>query len=701
MNLLHTRAVSANMTHIPTPVWMNIRPLPQRHLNFAITRIICRQPMRNFSEHLSGLNKQQLKAVLSSSSGALQILAGPGTGKTFVAALRTAKLIQEDGIPPESIFMATFGRHPAQELRSRLNGLIGPELTGLLQLGTLHSTCCRWITHHRTPNANMWTDDMCRDTIRHIVKYHVSKDSTVPIEDIVFKVQQAVARMKVYSGSLQSQLQYIYNNSNPGIDYNTFERITLDYQGMMTNSHGLDFDDLVNGGQELVRKKPSLVSHIRHILIDEYQDTNLAQYKLIRTIAWASNSGITVVGDPDQAIYGWRFADTKNFERMCKDFPNTETINLEINYRSTASIVNFGHAIITQDEARSSRPLYASQKHHTGSLPILHKCLTLEEEANAVATSIREIHHTSDGALSYGDFAILVRYNGWKQYFSASLKRGGIPFQLLPKHSFYTNSVVRDVLAYVFLAFSPHTTPWLLRIMDNMNTIDTKTVIMIQRYALDRKTAPMSIVRQLAHDTSYNIDPQVRAQLQSLIVLLEYIKKEGRNGILPSQILEYVIQHTDFKRQLEKRVPFYIFYECWSEVQGLVKKAREFEKFDVMMANGLATPVSRYIEHVRESAKEFQLFDSKKVNIMTVHASKGLEFPVVFIPGVRDGVYPRSTKQGANHDEDRRLLYVGCTRPKSQLHLTYPKFKDAEISGEPTELSEFIERLDPVSLLKI
>ncbi|CAE6535119.1 unnamed protein product [Rhizoctonia solani] len=702
MNFHSLRALSENTARIKNSGWMNINTPFRRHLASTIPRTTRNPSMQSIYEHFDRLNEQQTQAVLSPPTGALQILAGPGTGKTWVMALRVAKLILEDGIPPELIFMATFGRHPTQELRSRLNGLIGQELTGRLKLGTIHSICWKFIKGNKTPHASLWNDSMCRDMIRHIViarcRGHTSEE--VPSKYFLAqKVQLAVAKMKVYAGTRRSLLRLIHHTLKLRVNYDTFEQIIRDYQATMKYSNALDFDDLVNEFLELVRQKPSLVSYFRYILVDEFQDTNLAQYQLIRAITRASKSGITVVGDPDQTIYGWRFADDKNFRRMCADFPETRVTNLETNYRSTPSILNFSQAVIAQGKSRARRSLCSFRQHPAGPLPVLQQLFTIEEEASAVATHIQEMHHNSKGTLQYGNFAILLRYNSWKVLFGDILGRKKIPFQFLPNPNFYSKAVVLDLLAYIFLAFSRQDTPWLLRILDNIDSVDARTILSIHRQALDQKTMAMSIVQQMAYDDLYRIDPQVRAQFQRLVILLDYIKKEGRNGALPSQMLEYILRHTDFEEQLRKGERGYNFTELWSEVESLVHEAREFERSGMMGINSSRTPMSMYIDYVQEKSKEFQMFDTESVNIMTVHASKGLEFPVVFIPGGMAAfinshllpVYPRNTKKRIEYEEDRRLLYVGCTRAKSWLHLTYPEYED----GERAELSEFIDKIEP------
>ncbi|CAE6534868.1 unnamed protein product, partial [Rhizoctonia solani] len=440
---------------------------------------------------------------------------------------------------------------PAQELRVRLYSLIGPELTDRLKLGTIHRTCLRYIKNHLNPGVSLWDDVMCQQNIEHITKCHVSKKA--PFWSIALNIQDAIARMKVYKGTRKSQPELVYQSSRLGIDYHTFQRIISDTQKTMKHSNALDFDDLVNEFRGLIELKPSLVSRTRHILVDEFQDTNMAQYKLIHSIARASNSGITVVGDPDQAIFGWRFADTANFQHMCVgqsftpistrviqcpfyrwflgpvDFPRTRVLNLETNYRSTPSILNFAHAIIAQDHSRPTRSLYTLKAHPVGPLPNLQKQPNLEEEANSIASYIHDLYQRSDGALKYGDFAILLRYNIWKFVFAESLKRKGIPFQILPKSSFYAKNSVLDTLAYVFLAFSPQATPWLLRIFDNTDTIDSETIKNIQRYALIKETTAMTIVRQMAYGTVYKINPKSQEQLQCLVELLDYIKEEGQS----------------------------------------------------------------------------------------------------------------------------------------------------------------------------
>ncbi|KAJ1302890.1 hypothetical protein OPQ81_003189 [Rhizoctonia solani] len=223
--------------------------------------------MQFLSKHLARLNSQQLQAVLAHPSGALQILAGPGTGKTRVMALRATKIIIQDGITPESILIVTFGRHPAQELCTRLKGLIGPGLTDNLRLGTIHTTCFKYIKAYKVPNTSIWGDGMCQHNIRHIARCHVSGEALN--QSLVSKLQNAIAQMKVYAGTRRSLPELIYRSLKPGIDYDIFVRTMRDHNTTMRNSNALDFDDLVNMFLELVQKKPSLVSHIRHILVDE------------------------------------------------------------------------------------------------------------------------------------------------------------------------------------------------------------------------------------------------------------------------------------------------------------------------------------------------------------------------------------------------------------------------------------------------
>ncbi|CUA76259.1 DNA helicase II / ATP-dependent DNA helicase PcrA [Rhizoctonia solani] len=577
MQLQTPRFVPTKLVHTLIP---NRNTTSRRHLTFTISRATNHQ--QSISEHVAELNEQQNRAVFSNPFGTLQILAGPGTGKTRVMAVRTAKLIIEDGIPPELIFLVTFGRHPAQELRVRLNSLIGPELTDRLQIGTIHRTCLRYIKNHMNPSVSLWDDVMCQQNIGHITKLHVPKKA--PFWSIALNIQDAIARMKVYKGSSKSQPELVYRSSRLDIDYHTFQRIISDNQKTMKHSNALDFDDLVNECRELIEHKPSLVSRTRHILVDEFQDTNMAQYKLIRSIARASNSGITVVGDPDQAIFGWRFADTANFQHMCVDFPHTRVINLETNYRSTPSILDFSHAIIAQDKSRPTRSLYSLKAHPVGPLPNLHKQPTIQDEANSIASYIHDLYQKCDGALQYGDIAILLRYNIWKLVYADSLKQKGIPFQILPKSNFYAKNSVLDTLAYVFLAFSPQATPWLLRILDNTNTIDSETVKNIQRHALTKETTAVTIVRQMVDKNVYKINLKLWEQLQRLVGLLDYIREEGENGTQPSLILEYIIQHEFFRNQLKRRmrVGGFTFAEGRNDLQSLVQAARRFEQSGVM-----------------------------------------------------------------------------------------------------------------------
>ncbi|KAI0775289.1 UvrD-helicase-domain-containing protein [Trametes elegans] len=711
--------------------------------------------MANLNELMTGLNPEQLQAVQHPPQIPLQILAGPGSGKTKVLTMRIAYLITHCYLPPWSLCAVTFTNKAADEMHERLVKLIGKDNTAQVKMGTFHALCAMFLRRYSRVvgiegNFTVCDADESKKILAKLLKKYkdelTNKNITLKEGTVLGFISKAKAKgwtadearrhVDEYNKLSEAQraMRQMEKKSDPwespmgpmlAAIYKTYEKTLRD-----TNS--LDFDDLLLFGVKLFATHAKASSWCRHILVDEYQDTNIMQYELMVHIARASRC-ITIVGDPDQSIYGWRSAEVENLAKMQRDFPATQHIYLEQNYRSTGSILALSVAIVSQDKSRIQKTLHTS--HPQGPIPVLRAFPIEQVEAAFIAAEIKRLVAYSGGMFNWGDFVVLLRYNSLSRGIESALQKEGIPNRVLAGQKFFERMEIKDVLAYLQLVDNPQFAPAFLRVVNvPARTVGDKTVHEITLRAEQLKISPMQVVERIIDGKIPDIKPPVKKKLASFVQIIRTLRKHANEGIAPSKLINAVVDTVNYQEHLRKTQPD--FESRWDNVQELVNFASEVERTAPADVAKRMYDADEAVhtkdegggeESAEEWADELDEFDAdqveegqqrplrgdtplrlflqasmlstdtetpeeekskEKVTMSTCHAAKGLEWPVVMIPAVEHGVFPSTRAEDI--EEERRLLYVACTRAQGLLYLTHTTSRMMSGEYRPQNLSDFV-----------
>lgn len=634
------------------------------------------------SDLLRGLNPAQRRAV-EIPEGALLILAGPGSGKTRVIAHRIANLILEGGVPAYRILAVTFTNKAARELRERVELLVG-EAVRDMALGTFHSVCARILRiegeHIGLDRGfNIYDDD---DQLR-LMKEVLNLINVDP--------RQFTPRM-VLSVISRSKNELIDSSAYAASARNYFEEVVARaykaYQTALQNAHAVDFDDLLSHTVELYRQNPELLrkrsDRYLHVLIDEFQDTNIAQYVLAKQLA-SGHGNICVVGDPDQSIYSWRSADIRNIQNFEQDFPDCQIVLLEENYRSTQTILDVAHAVISAHPGRKRTDRMNTQK-GSGSSVVGFEAYDEGEEAAFVVREVRRLQR--EEGLSYRDFAVMYRTNAQSRSLEETFIANRIPYRLVGGTRFYERREVRDILAYLRLAQNPFDTVSLLRVINvPARGIGDRSLEAMRQWAqgLD---VPLYTALQLLNnwrngEFSDARPPQIAPRsLTALVGFLELLNRIVRlaEKLAPADLIAAVAEEVDYHRYLLSN--FDDSEERWENVEELKNLAAQHAQLEDEPS------LLTFLEEVALISDQDTLDESKEGStLITLHAAKGLEFPVVFMVGMEEGILPhiRSFEDPSQMDEERRLCYVGMTRAKDHLFLvrSVRRFRGGMSSANP------------------
>ncbi|TBU33526.1 P-loop containing nucleoside triphosphate hydrolase protein [Dichomitus squalens] len=699
----------------------------------------------NINELLKELNPAQLQAVQHPPQIPLQILAGPGSGKTKVLTMRIAHLITNCYHPPWSICAVTFTNKAANEMRGRLVKLIGKDNTAQIRMGTFHALCCNFLRRYARyvgieGNFTVCDADESKKIVAKLLKPHQGrlkgrnltlKEATVlsmisklkakgmTADDALAKVAEANARPA--EERIRRRMERGANDNANLLEGDLGEIIAAiykEYEKTLREANSLDFDDLLVFGVRMFAGHKKASAWCRHVLVDEYQDTNTTQYELMRHIAQASKC-VTIVGDPDQSIYGWRSAEITNLANMQRDFPNTQQIYLETNYRSTASILAASMAIISQDKNRIQKTLNTS--HPKGPLPVLRAFPMEQVEAGFIAAEIKRIIAFTGGMLTWSDFVVLLRYNAHSRVIEAALQKEGIPNRVLAGHKFFERMEVKDVLAYLQLIDNPAFVPAFTRVVNvPSRTVGEKTVAELLHRASQLKLPPLTVVERIVEGKIPDIKPPVKRKLSSFVDTLRDLRRYAHEGMSPTKLITALVDLVGYQEHLRKTQPDH--ESRWENVQELINFASEVENgmdakagrrmedaaeraHEELWGDGLGewdrdqveedgegdTPLRHFLQASMLSTDTETPEDEKskdKVTISTCHAAKGLEWAVVMIPAVEDGVFPSARSEDT--EEERRLLYVACTRAQGLLYLTHATSRMIAGEQKPTDLSPFI-----------
>ncbi|KAI9650260.1 ATP-dependent DNA helicase srs2 [Ciborinia camelliae] len=671
----------------------------QRHATLGHSPMQVQATEMTIDNLLRCLNASQKDAV-SSQADTLAILAGPGSGKTHTLTSRTAWLLQQ-GLQPWNIIVATFTVKAAREMKERIGKLIGNGLESKLILGTFHSIARRYLARYGHLIG-----------IRKDFGIADSSDSLAIIKRIVkrkdLNIDPKIARTRISSLKAKgpASASKASEANKKTVDAQEFEIVHAEYQATLERSNLLDYDDLLVRCVELLRLHPSCVSNIEAVLIDEFQDTNLVQFDLMRLLA-AYQKRITIVGDPDQSIYGFRAAEIKNYKRMIRQYPDTVTIPLEENYRSSGAILLTALNVIEQDSSRIAKSLLPT--HIVGTRPVLRKLATAQKEADWIIQEIQRSMGMTGDLLDLNDFAILLRSASLSRVIENSLGKAGMAYRMVGGLRFYDRVEIKTLLDYLRVINLPDNNDALARIINTPSRrIGETTVKSLLEEAERSKLTLWALILnsvQGRRTSKTKLTTSVEKGLSIFVdIILTGMKKiadpsNRENSIV--NIMEFIIEKISYEKWLELHHDD-IHKARWDNVKELVTQASDFQdlissgyeddalpQIDGLEQEDASDSLSRFLANVALASEvkneEDQGTSTPQITISTIHSAKGLEWPIVFIPGAYQGSIPHSRAE--NTDEERRLLYVAMTRAKALLYMSCP-LKSSQ--GELTKTCPFL-----------
>ena len=635
---------------------------------------------------LHNLNPQQKEAV-TAEPGQILVLAGPGSGKTRVLTQRIAYLIYAMGVKPYQLLAVTFTNKAAREMESRVKKILSEDLEGLW-LGTFHAICARLLrreAQYLPFNENYVIMDS--DDQEALVK-RVFKE--LDLDDKLynpFAIREMISRAK---NNLVLPKEFVTRSYMEEVARRVYEQ----YQQLLENNNAVDFDDLLLWAVRLLEDQPDVrvkyAQRFAHVLVDEFQDTNLAQYEIVRLLSSIHHS-LFVVGDEDQSIYRWRGADYRNILRFEADYPKAQKILLEQNYRSTQNVLNAARSVIDQNKTRTPKALFTNRGE--GQPIALYEAVDDYDEAAFVVDSIRQQLDSREH--SGGDFAIMYRTNAQSRLLEEAFLRAGISYRLVGAQRFYGRREVKDIIAFLRLVHNPDDEISLGRVINiPPRGIGEKTLVTLHLVCRQRDVSAGELLGDLGEkgeDSQYWADFSNRGGL----VLADFgrqlakWRKLNESSPLP-EVFDRILQDSGYKEYIEEGSE--VGQSRWENVLELRRLAFEFSELGM----------NAFLENVALVSDQDTLPETLNApTLLTLHAAKGLEFPVVFIIGLDDGWLPhnRSIDDPEQMAEERRLFYVGITRAKDQLYLVRADQRSSFGSFTLTQPSRFLGDI-PEKLLK-
>lgn len=606
---------------------------------------------------LDGLNREQQQAV-QHTEGPLLILAGAGSGKTKVLTVRIAYLLSQ-GVNPYEILAITFTNKAAKEMKSRVEGLVG-DVANRIWLSTFHSFCAKFLRFELdnflgyNSNFTIYDTSDSQVVIKAALKALNLDDKYYPVGAMISAISDAKNKL-MFASDYRKQARDFYQQKVADV-YEYYER-------ELRKNNALDFDDLLLVAVKLLQSNAAVLEkyskRFRYVMIDEYQDTNHAQYLLAYLLSshWKN---IAVVGDADQSIYAWRGADIQNILDFEKDYPNCTSIKLEQNYRSTKIILDAANAVIDHNEGRPEKNLWTDK---VEGAKIQHFTAQSEhEEAAFIGDTIVKKHDIH--GVPYGDMAILYRTNAQSRVLEEALIKRALPYTMVGGTKFYDRKEIKDVLAYLRVLYNPFDDLSLLRIINvPKRSIGATTVSKLQDYARENGTSLFMTLTQLhLVDT---IKGKTKEKLEEFgILIFTLVAEMDDKSVL--DILEAILDRTGYLAQLEESTDPQDQARA-ENIGELLSVAKDFQD-----TNPTGT-VEDFLEQVAlvNDVDSFEQEESK-VTLMTLHAAKGLEFPIVFLGGLEEGLFPhsRTLMNPEEIEEERRLAYVGITRAEKELYIS-------------------------------
>ncbi len=636
------------------------------------------------------LNPAQ-QAAVEHPGGPLLVLAGAGSGKTRVLTARIAHLIKTQGVPPERIFAVTFTNKAAGEMHARVGALLGADPRGLW-IGTFHALSARLLRREAPllgfgPNFTIYDVDDSQALIKRLLEQRGVSPKAYPPRAIQGVISGAKNRML-----LPEELGAQAESPLTKVAADVFAALGA----ALKQANAMDFDDLLLHPLTLFREHPERLAYwqerFRHVLVDEFQDTNAAQYLLVKQLA-RRHGNLCVVGDDDQAIYGWRGADVRHMLAFQNDFPGTTLVKLEQNYRSTQVILDAANGVIAENAARLGKTLFTAKQ--GGDPVILLTAADERDEAEWLAAEFSRL--AGEGDIPYEGMAILYRTNAQSRPLEEAFRFRGIPYRLVGAVSFYERREVKDLLAYLRLIANPADDEAFLRIVNvpRRGIGDASLSLLVQTAGTWRKPL-LEVARGAARVAE--LRPNVRAAFAAVGVLVDRLR-DAAGQADPATVLEAVLAATGYEQYLAEEGAEGI--ERIENVRELVAGAAAWAEVQVGDEGGGTgeggSPLERYLTQVALVTPVDEAKDIAGVTLLTAHMAKGLEWPVVALAGLEDGLFPlgRAVGEPGGVEEERRLCYVGLTRAREKLYLSWARTRYRNGRLDLAQPSRFLEAVPP------
>ena len=632
--------------------------------------------------NIDSLNPAQKEAVLKT-EGPVLILAGAGSGKTRVLTTRIAHLMKNKGVHPSNILAITFTNKAANEMKERVEETIDSDVKDMW-ITTFHSCCVRIL--RKDINRIGYN--------RSFVIYDSSDQTTLVKEclkelnlsDKAFEPKVVMSYISGAKDKLLSPKEYKDMHRNDA-RMNKIADVYMLYQDRLKRNSALDFDDLIIKTVELLKQEESVLAYyrnkFRYIMVDEYQDTSKAQYEFIKLLA-KEHQNICVVGDDDQSIYGWRGADIRNILEFERDYDNVHTVKLEQNYRSTQVILDAANTVISNNIERKRKKLWSEQK--DGEKIKIQVAMDEIEEANFVADSIWQIHKKKNKP--FKDFAVLYRANAQARAIEDALNKSQIPYNIYGGTKFYERKEIKDLVAYLRVLQNVQDDISLKRIINvPKRGIGLRTIEKIEDRASLKQESIFSVLLDV--DTNSDISTKARSNINGFVDLIGTLRVI-KDAYSVSKLIEKILDVTGYIDELEK--------DKNEESQDRIDNLKEFISIAIEFENNNEEKdLESFLTNLALTSAESEDEEDDKVSLMTIHTSKGLEFPVVFLVGMEEGLFPISralrSMNESDIEEERRLCYVGITRAKQELFMTLTNKRTLYGKTNVSIQSRFIEEL--------
>ena len=634
---------------------------------------------------IDGLNDKQKEAVLTV-DGPCLVIAGAGSGKTKVLTHKIAYLLREKDVKPWNILAITFTNKAANEMKERVENLVG-EIAKDMWIGTFHSICVRILRRYIdrigfTSSFIIFDSSDQRTLVKQCLKQ-------LNIDDKMFSDRAVISEISNAKNEMLEPDMYKLRTNNE-LRKETIAEIYSLYQKKLKENNAIDFDDIINFTIKILSENPDVLEYysekFKYVLVDEYQDTNKAQFTLISMLA-ARYGNITVVGDNDQGIYSFRGADITNILNFEKDFPGTKIIKLEQNYRCTQNILDAANSVIKNNETKYEKKLWT--ENGRGEMINVYRGTDEYDEANFIVQNINRLRR--EEYMTYNDFAVLYRMNSQSRSIEDILRRENIPYKIIGGLKFYERKEIKDIIAYLRLIQNPSDNLSLVRIINEPKRgIGRTSLDNVEQVAIQSETSMYDVIKR-ADEFRLN---RVFLNSREFVSQIEELRSK-KDSIKISELIKETLNKTGYTKALEN--------EDTAEAESRLENLEEFLTVAVEFEEEIAdNSLEEFLEGITLSSDIDNADEQENsVTLMTLHSAKGLEFPVVFLVGMEEGIFPgyKSIGEPKELEEERRLCYVGITRAKQNLFISCARQRTIFGSTSCNQVSRFIKEI-PTNLLE-